>query len=278
MDNNDYSIVANDSKIDPSKSNFPFTTTENFLNGSQIVFTNKPEEDEKIKEKLRNNEIHLKMIFGINNLDIKNNPNLLASKDSDKSSNRSEVSNSHHKKHSISDNKLNKFVKNIRSNVQHRSEHVKKKTMLIDDNKAEVEAQNFKSRKTGKVNFDTSIRKRSIVNQVLNEKLKAEIRRDQKRKSTIYTMIVAAQNRKKSIEFNPAAISTMITNSQKGTDYEHFQRKLKIYDIIIAVMVFLNIIFLISDNNLYIDKSNSYIEDYSTKNNITSNQSKLIKQ
>lgn len=261
MDKNDYDRLANDSKIDPIKTTMNNVTTD-LLNASSWNYSNNPEEDQRVRDQLRDNEIQIKRLFGLKDAEFIRNTDQLG-KNSKKSSERSKSSmsdNTPKLKQHISCN-IPKVVSNLPTGNKIFLELPKKKSLR--------DPKELKPRKSMKVMFDTGTRRKSIVHQILNDQNKAEIEKEQKRKTSIYSQIMAAQKRKKSLDFNPAVISSMISNSQKGTDYEKCQYRLKIYDIVLAALVFFNILFIIIDNNIYIEKTDLFIDEYTKENNIT---------
>jgi hypothetical protein len=127
----------------------------------------------------------------------------------------------------------------------------------------------IKNKKSVKVLFEGN-RKISIVHQVLQKKNFDELRKEQRRKSSIFTYIKLHEKKLSTIDLNPTIISGMIEDSQKGTDYEKCNRYLKIYDTILAILVIGNIISLVIDNNLYLEKTDNFMREYMKENNINS--------
>ena len=113
-------------------------------------------------------------------------------------------------------------------------------------------------------------RRKSFAQQINEEKALKEIDNEKKRKSSIYLLKNANMNKKKkSVELASSVISSMIEKSEKGTDYQKYKGKIKTYDIIIAILVFINIFVTICDNNVYISESNTYLQNYMVQNKIT---------
>jgi len=256
MDKHDYERIQNESKIDQTKSTFPNVNSEMLFCGNSFMHSSHIDEEKDIRNQIKNPEIQLKRI-----LESKmSNPieHLNSNKDSYVSSSRSSsIQSVSNNIKAIADTKK---VSPINSPVLNPNKP--KKKSLKDPN-------DIRNRKSMRVLFEGD-RKKSIVHQIVHNKNFDEMRREQRRKSSIFSIIMAQEKRSRTMDLNPTIISGMIADSQKGTDYEKCNRYLKIYDTILALLVIGNIISLVIDNNLYLEKTDIYMQEHMKENNITS--------
>jgi hypothetical protein len=256
MDKHDYERIRNESKIDQTKSTIPNLNSEMLFCGNSLMHSSHVDDERDTRNQTKNPEIQLKRIIESK----MNNPieHLNSNKDSYVSSSRrsSVLSVSNTSKANVTPKK----VSPINSPVLIPSKP--KKKSLKDPN-------DIRNRKSTRVLFEKD-RKKSIVHQIVHNKNFDEMRKEQRRKSSIFSYIMAQEKRSRTMDLNPTIISGMITDSQKGTDYEKCNKYLKIYDTILALLVIGNIVSLVIDNNLYLEKTDIYIQEHMKVNNITS--------
>lgn len=106
------------------------------------------------------------------------------------------------------------------------------------------------------------------INDLLNfremEKLKLS-----KRRKSINLRRKSENDKKRNLEMNSAAIVNMLNKENQISPQEKFKKYIKYIDILIAITVLFNVAISIIDNEIYISKSDSYLKEYTQKNNIT---------
>lgn len=146
-----------------------------------------------------------------------------------------------------------------------------------------------KNRELGEIAFRESIMYRrektpnlteNRAEQVSGEKIKDEIQlemerkekdkeKNSKRRKSIQFKLQGFQTKRRETEVRMPGIAEIISRTDTGSTYSKNKLYIKIIDIVVAALVCGNIVMSIIDNELYIKGSNTFIDAYVTKYNLT---------